>query len=348
MSPDIVLWLAQDGITNGAIYALLALSLLLVFVVAKVIFVPQGELIAYAAMSLALMQSGQVPGVAYIVVGGGLIAASFEAAAAIRARALRRLPRAIAGYVLFPVAMAALAWWAAPRALAPIWQVLLVVGLLLPLGPIIYRIAFQPIAGASVLVLFMVSIAVHYVLQGLGLIVFGGEGLRAQAFSDTQFDLGLIRMGAQSVLVVLASLAVMLGLWLFMGRSVYGQALRATAVNRIGSRLVGIRPELAGSLSMLLAAFIATVSGILIAPITTIYYDSGFLIALKGFVGAVLGGMASFPGAVAGSVFLGLTEAYASFLSSQFKETIVFAIIIPALAWLSLKSRHVNDNEEDE
>src|SRR5690606_37802412 len=104
--------------------------------------------------------------------------------------------------------------------------------------------------------------------------------------------------------------AVMLGLWLFMGRSVYGQALRATAVNRIGSRLVGIRPELAGSLSMLLAAFIATVSGILIAPITTIYYDSGFLIALKGFVGAVLGGMASFPGAVAGSVFLGLTEAY--------------------------------------
>ncbi len=347
MSLDIALWLTQDGITNGAIYALLALALLLVFSVTRVIFVAQGEFIAYAAMSLAMLQAGQVPGVVYVLVGGGLIAAGFETAAAIRDRALGRLPLALAGYILLPCAMAAIAWWAAPRKLDSLWLALLVVGLLLPLGPIVYRIAFQPIAKASVLVLFMVSIAVHYVLQGLGLVFFGGEGMRAAPFSDLRFDLGIIQASAQSVLVLLASLAIMLGLWFFMGRTIYGQALRATAVNRVGARLVGIRPALAGKISMLLAAFIGTVSGILIAPITTIYYDTGFLIGLKGFVGAILGGMASFPLAVAGSIALGLIEAYASFASSQFKETIVFAIIIPPLIWLSLRSRHVSEEEEE-
>ena len=76
MSADIVLWLAQDGITNGVIYALLALALLLVFSVTRVIFVPQGEYLSYAALSLALLQAGQLPGVVYVLVGGGLVAAA--------------------------------------------------------------------------------------------------------------------------------------------------------------------------------------------------------------------------------------------------------------------------------
>lgn len=346
MDLNIVLWLAQDGVTNGAIYALLALALLLLFSVTRVIFVPQGDLISYAGMSLAVLQTGQLPGVTYVMVGGGLIAAALELAAAIRTRDLRRLPRVVACYVVVPVALAALAWWAAPRMPGPAWQLLLVVALMLPLGPIIYRIAFQPVAHASVLVLFMVSITVHYILQGLGLIVFGGEGLRAIAFSDVRFPLGPVQMSAQSALVLFASFAIMLSLWLFMGRTMYGKALRATAANRVGSRLVGIRPELAGSIAMLLATLIGTVSGLLIAPLTTLYFDTGFLIGLKGFVGAILGGMASFPLVVVGSLGLGLLEAFASFVSSTFKETVVFTIIIPPLIWLSLRSRHVNEDEE--
>ena len=346
MSADIALWLAQDGITNGAIYGLLALALLLVFTVTRVIFVPQGEFISYAALSLALLQAGQLPGVVYVLVGGGLVAAVFDSVAAVRDKALRRLPAILVGYVLLPCAMAALAWWAAPRKIDLVWQVLLVIGLVVPLGPIVYRIAYQPLANASVLVLFIASMAVHYALSGLGLVFFGGEGLRSASFSDARFKLGVVEASAQSLWVICASVVVMLVLWAFFGRSLYGKALRATAVNRVGARLVGIRTELAGSLSFLLAAFIGTVSGILISPITTIYYDTGFLIGLKGFVGAILGGMASYPLAVVGSVVLGLLEAYASFWSSAFKETIVFAIIIPPLVWLSLRSRHVEEEEE--
>lgn len=347
MSFDIVLLLVQDGITNGAIYALLALALLLVFTVTRVIFVAQGEFISYAALSLALLQAGKVPGVVYVLVGGGLIAAAFDLTIAVRKRAWRRVPAIVGGYVVLPCAVAAIAWWAAPRGIGLGWQIALVLALVVPLGPIVYRVAYQPLAKASALVLFIASMALHYVLQGLGLVFFGGEGLRSMNFSDARFELGGVPMSAQTLLIPAASGAIMVILWQFFGRSLYGKALRATAVNRVGARLVGIPAELAGSLSLLLAAFIGAVSGILVSPLVTIYYDTGFLIGLKGFVGAILGGMVSYPLAAVGAVVLGLLEAFASFWSSAFKETIVFAVIIPPLIWLSLRSRHVEEEEEE-
>jgi branched-chain amino acid transport system permease protein len=347
MNLDTVLWLVQDGITNGAIYALLALALLLVFVVTRVIFVPQGEFISYAALSLTMLQAGQLPGTVYLLVGGGLLAAAYDISAVLRERAFARLPRVLAFYVLLPVAIALIAWWAAPRKFDLWVQALIVLGLVVPLGPILYRIAYQPLANASVVVLFIVSMAVHYALTGLGLVFFGGEGLRSGAFSDAQFKLGVVNITAQSVLVVLASVVVMLALWLFFERSLYGKALRATAVNRIGARLVGIPIELSGSLSFLLAAFIGAVSGILVSPIATIYYDTGFLIGLKGFVGAILGGMSSYPLAAAGALAVGLLESFSSFWASAFKETIVFTIIIPVLVWRSLTTRHLVEDEEE-
>ena len=346
MTFDIVLFLVQDGITNGAIYALLALALLLVFAVTRVIFVPQGEFISYAALSLALLQAGRLPGTVYVLVIGGLVAAAFDIFVAARERALSRLPRILAVYVALPVAMAAIAWWAAPRNVALWLQVLIVLGLVVPLGPILYRVAYQPLASASVLVLFIVSMAAHYTLSGLGLVFFGGEGLRSRPFSDAQFKLGPLDITAQSLWVVFASLVVMALLWLLFERTLYGKALRATAINRVGARLVGIPTELSGSLSFTLAAFIGAVSGILISPITTIYYDTGFLIGLKGFVGAILGGMGSYPAAALGAVALGLLESFSSFWASAFKEVIVFTIIIPVLVWRSLASRHHVEDEE--
>jgi branched-chain amino acid transport system permease protein len=101
-----------------------------------------------------------------------------------------------------------------------------------------------------------------------------------------------------------------------------------------------------GQLSFLLAAFIGAVSGILISPITTIYYDTGFIIGLKGFVGAILGGMASYPLAAVGALAVGLLESFSSFWASAYKESIVFTLIIPVLVWLSLRSHHVEEEDE--
>ncbi len=347
MTADIFLWLVQDGITNGAIYALLALALLLVFAVTRVIFVQQGEFIAYAALSLGLLQAGQLPGTVWVLVGGGLLAAGLDVAQALREKAAARVPRILLVYVAVPLAIAALAWWAAPRKLDLWAQSLIVMALVVPLGPIMYRVAYQPLANASVLVLFIVSMAVHYALTGLGLVFFGGEGVRAAAFSDAQFSLGVINVTAQSVLVIGASVLGMVALWLLFERTLYGKALRATAINRVGARLVGIPTALSGSLSFLVAAFIGAASGLLIAPITTIYYDTGLMIGLKGFVGAILGGMGSYPLAAAGALAVGLLESFSSFWASALKESIVFTFIIPVLLWRSLTSRHHVEDEEE-
>jgi branched-chain amino acid transport system permease protein len=346
VNTDIFLWLTQDGVTNGAIYALLALALLLVFTVTRVIFVPQGEYITFAALSLALLEAGRTPGTIYILIIGGLVAAAMELAAAWRQRSWRRLPRIAGLYLLLPVAIALLVAWAAPRKFGQLVQVLLVLAMVVPLGPILYRIAYQPLASASVLVLFIVSMAVHYVLTGLSLIFFGSEGLRARPFWDARFKLGVVEVSAQTLFVLGATVVLMLALWLLFERSLHGKALRATAMNRVGARLVGIPTVLTGHMSFLLASFIGAVSGILIAPITTLYYDTGFLIGLKGFVGAILGGMGSYPLAALGSVAVGLLESFSSFWASALKEAIVFTLIIPVLVWLSLRSRHIEEEEE--
>ena len=210
-----------------------------------------------------------------------------------------------------------------------------------------YRLAIQPIANASVLVLLFVAVAVHYVLMGLGLVFFGAEGWRTPSFTALKIELGPMTASGQSILVLGASLVLIVLLWLFFGRTLWGKALRATALNRTGARLVGIPTEASGRLAFSLAALLGGFSGVLIAPFTTIYYDSGFLIALKGFVGTVIGGMTNYPMAALGAVLVGLLEAFASFYASAFKEVIVFSLLIPVLLWRSLVSRHVEEEHDE-
>ena len=348
MNFDIALWLIQDGVTTGAIYALLALALLLVFAVTRIIFVPQGDFISYAGLTLGTLQLGVMPGTVYLLVGGGALIAVLDGYAAWRERAPRRLPRIVLVNVALPIALALLTAWAAPRKLDAVWLIALTMALVIPLGPMLYRLVYRPLADASVLVLFIISMASHYALSGLALAIFGGEGLRTNPISDTKFSLGVLQISAQSLWVLAATLLCMAALWAFFERSLTGKALRATAMNRIGARLVGIPTATAGQLAFWLAAAIGALSGILISPIATIYYDTGLMIGLKGFVGAILGGMASYPLAAVGALVVGLLEAYASFWASPLKETIVFGFLIPALLWRSLTSRHpvVEDEEE--
>ncbi|HRI17052.1 MAG TPA: branched-chain amino acid ABC transporter permease [Burkholderiaceae bacterium] len=348
MTSNIALWLIQDGVTTGAIYALLALALLLVFAVTRVIFVPQGDFISYAALTLATLQLGGLPGTVWLLAGGGAIVAAVEGLGALRAGTPGRLPRIVALHLAMPLAIVAAAVWAAPRKLDTGWLMLLTLAIVVPLGPMLYRIAYRPLANASVLVLFIVSMAAHYILTGLALALFGGEGLRANPISGAKFELGVLRLPAQSLWVVGASLVCMTALWLFFERTLYGKALRATAMNRVGARLVGVPAALSGRIAFALAAAIGAVSGILVAPVTTIYYDTGLMIGLKGFVGAILGGMGSYPLAAAGALAVGLLESFASFWASNYKETIVFTFIIPVLLWRSLVSRHAVVEDEEE
>jgi branched-chain amino acid transport system permease protein len=342
---DIALLLAQDGITNGAIYALLALALVLAFAVTRVIFIPQGEFVAYGALTLVAVQAGRLPGTIWLLIAAGALVSLIEVAKALRARRADGLAGVLGWNLAYPLLLWALLAYVKPQGLPMALQILLALAVVVPLGPMIYRLAYQPLAEASVLILLIVSVAVHVVLVGLGLLLFGAEGSRTPPFSDGRIDLGTLTASAQSLWVVGCSIALIVLLYLAFERTVYGKALRATAVNRLGARLMGIPTEFAGRLSFFLCALIGALSGILIAPITTIYYDTGFLIGLKGFVGAIIGGLASYPVAALGALLVGLLESYSSFWASAYKEVIVFTLIIPVLLARSLRARHVEEDE---
>jgi branched-chain amino acid transport system permease protein len=342
---DIALLLAQDGVTNGAIYALLALALVLAFAVTRVIFIPQGEFVAYGALTLVAVQAGRLPGTVWLLLVAGGLVSLIEIAKAIRARRAAGLVGVLAWNLAYPLAAWALLANVPMQTLPMAVQIALALAVVVPLGPMVYRLAYQPIAEASVLILLIVSVAVHVVMVGLGLLVFGAEGSRTPAFSDGTISLGTLTASAQSLWVVGCSLALIVLLYLAFERTVYGKALRATAVNRLGARLMGIPTEFAGRLSFFLCALIGALSGILVAPITTIYYDTGFLIGLKGFVGAIVGGLASYPVAALGALLVGLLESYSSFWASAYKEVIVFTLIIPVLLWRSLRAHHIEEDE---
>src|SRR5215468_7973424 len=315
-----MLFLIQDGITNGAIYALLGLALVLVFAVTRVILIPQGEFVTYGALSYAMLATGNVPGTVWLALAMGVVAFVLDLFAARRALHLKKIGRSAALNIAFPAAILALTYLLA--------------------GP------KTPIAVNIVLALLIVAVGCHLALQGLGLVFFGAEGLRGPPLSTAAFTLGDLRFTGQSIAVYAVTIAFIVALWLFFGTTLMGKALRATAVNRLGARLVGIRTTLSGQIAFLLASVIGAISGILIVPITTLYYDTGFLIGLKGFIAAIIGGLVSYPLTAVAALIVGTIEAFSSFYASNFKEVIVFTLLVPVLLLRSLAAPAVEEEKD--
>jgi branched-chain amino acid transport system permease protein len=346
LNTTIALFLLQDGITNGAIYALLGLALVLVFAVTRVILIPQGEFVTYGALTYATLASGQVPGTARLAVAMGALAFGLDLFMRRRSLGFAVVGRSLAVNVLLPAAILALTLTLADKQTPIAIDIalsLLIVGLI---GLYLYRIAFAPIAHTSVLVLLIAAVGCHLALQGIGLVFFGAEGQRGPPLSNAAFTVDPLRFTGQSVAIYAVTLALIAGLWLLFSFTLYGKALRATAVNRLGARLVGIRTALSGQVAFLLASVIGAISGILIVPITTLYYDTGFLIGLKGFVAAIIGGLVSYPLTAIAALLVGCVESFSSFYASNFKEVIVFALIIPVLLLRSLATPAADDEKD--
>jgi branched-chain amino acid transport system permease protein len=328
----VFLALLQDGITTGAIYLLLAIGLLIVFSVTRVIFVPQGDLLAFGTLTVAALQSGRLPGTLWLLDGVAalaLISSLFQG----RRAALR----GVLTWGMYPTAITAAALLLARREI-PTVSILLALAIVTPMGPLIWRFAFRPIADASVLALLILAMALHFVLIGLGLVFFGPEEASAPPITDASFDLGSLNVSGQTLAVLLCCAVLVLALRWFFFASIHGKALRAAASDRLGARLAGIDPGATGALAFGLASFIAALAGVLIGGITPLSYDAGFDIGLKGFVAAIMGGLVSYPMAAAGAVLVGVLESLSSFWASAYREVIVFTLLIPVLVWLSLRS----------
>src|SRR5512133_2957786 len=110
--------LALDGLSNGAVYALLALATVLLFAVTRVIFIPQGEFVAFGALTLALLQAGKVPGtVWFLLILAGAVAISDVWNGVKHHHAAARIGKQVLRTLAYPVAISLVALWAAPRGL---------------------------------------------------------------------------------------------------------------------------------------------------------------------------------------------------------------------------------------
>jgi branched-chain amino acid transport system permease protein len=337
MTLFVFLALVQDGITTGAIYLLLAIGLLIVFSVTRVIFVPQGDLLAFGALTAASLQSAELPGTLWLL-DGAAAAALVIALFGGRQAALR----GVLAWGVYPAIVTAAALLLAPLKI-PAVSILLALAIVTPMGPLIWRFAFRPMADASVLALLILAMALHFVLIGIGLVLFGPEEASTPALTDASFDLGELTVSGQSIAVLLCCGALVVALRWFFGATMAGKVLRAAASERLGARLVGIDAGATGALAFGLASFIAALAGVLIGAVTPLSYDAGFDIGLKGFVAAIMGGLISYPMAAAGALLVGVMESLGSFWASAYREVIVFTLLIPVLVFLSLRSRSTED-----
>jgi branched-chain amino acid transport system permease protein len=200
-------------------------------------------------------------------------------------------------------------------------------------GLLLYYLAIEPAREASPIALIMITIGASIFLRGAAQVFFDKRfHSLPHLFGSEPIRLGGAAILPQGLVVLAGATIIVILLWLFVDRTLVGKAVIATAANRVAARLVGIDTRRIVALSFVISAAIGAVAGVLITPITLTSYDVGTLLALKGFAAAMLGGIGSTFGAVAGGLLLGMLEAFgAGYLSSQYKDAIAFLVLLGML-----------------
>lgn len=215
----------------------------------------------------------------------------------------------------------------------PFWlAVLLALGLAGLFGVLVERLVIRRIMEAPPLTRIIAMLAVGLILR---------EGTRALLganaypfpflLSPAPVNLAGVLVTPANAAIVAVSLAVMALFYLFFRYARLGKALRAACENRVAASLMGISVPFVSSAIWALASVLAGVAGILLAPVVTLTPDMG-LVAIKGWVAAVVGGFTSLPGAVVGGVLLGVIETVSgSYVSTALKDGITYLLLIAIL-----------------
>ena len=203
-------------------------------------------------------------------------------------------------------------------------------------GLLVERLTIRPLMGAPVVTLIMVTIGVSVVLRGGAKLIWGPDALAVPAFSG---DRAVLIAGAaldfQYLWVLGLTLLAVVGVRLFFEHTLAGKAMQACAINAVAARLAGISVARMVQGSFALSAGLAALAGAVISPITFASYDGGTVLGLKGFCGAIIGGLGSGPGAVAGGLLVGVLEKLTiGFLPegfSGFEDAFAFLLLLLVL-----------------
>jgi branched-chain amino acid transport system permease protein len=200
-------------------------------------------------------------------------------------------------------------------------------------GLLLYWLAIAPARGASAVSTIIITIGASILLKGAAQVVFDKQFHKLPSFSgDAPIELLGASIQPQSLWVLGGTAAVVLVLYVFLGRTLVGKAVLATSASRLAARLVGINTATIMALAFGGSAAIGAIAGILVTPITLTSYDVGTMMALKGFAAAMLGGMGNPLGAVVGGLLLGLLETLgAGYVSSTYKDGFAFVTILVVL-----------------
>jgi len=189
---------------------------------------------------------------------------------------------------------------------------------------------YLPLRKSPVATMIIGTVAIGILMQNVALLAFGSWPFRLPSPLD---GLSVHMFGAvisAHALMVVAVTALLVGLlWFLLHRTPVGIGMRAVAQDMRAARLMGLEVNRLLALSWILAALLAGLAGLLLGPMWFADVNMGDPIALKAFAASIIGGFGSLPGAIAGGIFVGLTEVLgASYISSAYKDLIAFGIMI--------------------
>jgi branched-chain amino acid transport system permease protein len=200
-------------------------------------------------------------------------------------------------------------------------------------GLVFERLAIRPARQATPISLIIITVGGGVLMKGLAMVIWGKDAYTLPPFSgQTPLILAGATILPQSLWIMGLTALLVAGLELFLRCTITGKALRAASYNPVAARLVGIRVSQMVQFSFGLSAALGAAAGVMIAPITMGVYDMGTRLGLKGFCGAIIGGLGSILGVVLGGLLLGVVEALASgLISSGYRDAVAFLILLLVL-----------------
>jgi branched-chain amino acid transport system permease protein len=203
------------------------------------------------------------------------------------------------------------------------------------LGVAIERFAYRPLRNAPRIAPLISALGVSIFLQNSALLVFGASFRDYKTFDligVKTYNIGQLFFSVPQLLTVVAAICLMAALTVFVARSRLGKAMRSTSFDREAASMMGIDVDRVISVTFFIGSALAGAAGVMFALVFgQIYHFMGFIAGLKGFTAAVIGGIGSIPGAMAGGLIVGLAESYATgYLpqGSTFQNLYVFALLI--------------------
>ncbi len=202
--------------------------------------------------------------------------------------------------------------------------------------------------------MLMLTVGLLTLIEGAILAVWGSQPYALPPFSgEAPVVIAGVRIVPQGFWIIGTAVVVIVTLWLVLARTTLGKALRACSDNPAAARLMGIDVERMRLLSFTMASLVGAIGGIMVAPVTSLEFDTGRFFTNSGFMAVAIGGMGSYIGAIGGGLLLGVTEQVAAgYVSSLFSNALTLGLLLITLLWrpnglfASLGSRRSDAREE--